>query len=1370
MLFTVHRALSRTFPYPGSPRLPRRLQFRQATLCRLRLIVERLEDRTLLSGAPLGPAYGQVPLSFEPNVGQTNSQVSFLSHGSGYTLFLSPREAVLSLQPVHAGSSSASAAASQAPSALRMELVGANPAAAATGLERQANVSNYFLGNNPSQWYTNVPNYAQVQYQGVYRGVDVVYYGNQRQLEYDFRVAPGANPSDIQLRFSGTQGISLDRAGDLVLHTAGGDIVEHAPILYQQGNGVRHAVAGSYVLEANGQVGFQVGPYDPAQELIIDPVLSYSTYLGGSGTDFGVGLAVDSAGNAYVSGGTTSTNFPIVGGVQTSMGSATLVAFVAKLNAAGTALVYSTYLGGNASTDGFKIAVDSAGDAYVTGYTTSTNFPTVNPIQSSLAGTQNAFLTKLNATGSALVYSTYLGGNGSDWALGITLDGADNVYLSGQTTSTNFPTVNPIQSSYAGSQDAFVTKVNAAGSALVYSTYLGGNAQDSGPGIAVDSTGAMYISGSTNSTNFPTANAIQPTYGGLGDAFVTKLSPSGNALVYSTYLGGSNFDGGAAGIAVDSAGAAYVAGNTFSTNFPTVNAFQSTFTGDQDTFITKVNAAGTALVYSTYLGGNHTVQPGVGGLAVDGAGDAYVGGLTNSTDLPTVNPIQATYGGGSRDGFISELNAAGTALAFSTFLGGSGDDFDPALAPDSSGNLYVTGNTLSTNFPTANPLQVHNAGGEDAFISKITIGNPVPAITSLSSTSANEGSADLTLTLTGSGFIASSVVNWNGAALTTTYVSSTQLQAIIPAAELADEGSDTITVVNPAPGGGTSNALSFTVTPVPPTAGISGPTDGYQGVQGQTRTFTLTATSPSSTDQAAGFTYTVQWGDGQSTTTAAGQSGSGTNVSHVYAVAGSYTISVTATDDDGQISTAATLTDTILVAEQQGNTLMVGGTAGNDTFVFTPGSTAGSLRLAVNGTNVGTFTPPGPVAVSGYAGSNKVTVNGTRGNDSFVLGSGSVALNGLVISGTGVNGWTLNGQGGSDTLTGPDATETWTVSAAGGGKAGTYSFRGFTNLVGGSGNDTFKFSGSGSVPGTLDGGTGINKLDYSGDGGVSIAVNLATDSASRIDGAAAGGFQHIQSLAGSTSSSDTLTGPNATTLWTISGINAGKAGSFAFTGIEKLVGGTGLDTFKLGSASARVTSMDGGGAPSAQGDWLDCSAFTATVSVTIDLNAGQVRWTVGTTNVTVSLANIQNAVGGAGNDTLVGNSLGNILIGRAGNDTITGGTGRSVLIGDNGSDTITDGSGSDILISGTTTYDKNKTALMEILAEWQRTDENYTQRVADLKNGGGLNGSYKLIWGSTVKDDGTQDVLNGAVGGLDWFFANLAQDTINNQNGNEQVD
>jgi hypothetical protein len=415
MLINLRRARLSTLAHKPGPAFQKQLNRRKAALCPGRLGVERLEDRTLLNGSSLGAAYGQVPLSFEPNVGQTDSQFSFLSRGSGYTLFLNSQEAVFSLQSGQADASSAPApqTSNQTPSVLRMQLVGANPVAAATGLDRQEGISNYFLGNNPSHWHTNVPNFAQTQFHGVYPGVDVVYYGNQSQLEYDFLVAPRADPADIQLRFDGAQGIALDNGGNLVLNTANGDVVHHAPIMYQLDNGVRHAVAGNYVIEANGQVGFQVGIYDTTRELTIDPVLSYSTYLGGSKDESGVGLAVDSSGNAYVTGSTTSTDFPIVDGYQNSMGDGTQVVYIAKLNAAGTALLYSTYLGGNNISNSFSIALDSSGAIYLIGQTTSTNFPTVNPIQSTLGGKYDAFVTKLNASGSALVYSTYLGG--SDW-------------------------------------------------------------------------------------------------------------------------------------------------------------------------------------------------------------------------------------------------------------------------------------------------------------------------------------------------------------------------------------------------------------------------------------------------------------------------------------------------------------------------------------------------------------------------------------------------------------------------------------------------------------------------------------------------------------------------------------------------------------------------------------------------------------------------------------------------------------------------------------------------------------------------------------------------------------------------------------------
>jgi hypothetical protein len=714
-----------------------------------------------LSTGALGAAYGQVPLSFEPNLGQANSQVDFLSHGSGYTLFLNAGGATLSLQSGQAGASARSLPDTQAPSVVQMKLVGANTAAKATGLDRQPGISNYFLGNDPSQWHTNVPNFARMQYQGVYPGVDLIYYGNQSQLEYDFRVAPGANPANIQLRFAGAQSMSLDGAGNLVLRTPGGNVAEHAPVLYQQIYGVRHAVAGSYVLEPNGQVGFRVGTYDKTQQLIIDPVLSYSTYLGGSSSDNGVVITVDSAGNAYVIGSTQSTDFPIVNGFQNSLGGATSVAFVAKLNAAGTALVYSTFLGGDGTSNGFGIAADSSGDACVIGQTKSTNFPTVNAIQPTYAGTQytNAFVTKLNATGSALVYSTYLGGNGQhgpDQGLGITVDSSGNAYVVGTTGSTNFPLVNAIQTTNADA-DGFIAEINAAGTALVFSTYLGGSSSQNTSGIALDSTGAIYVCGGTSSADFPvTANAVQPTFSGTpktsSDAYVTKLSPGGASIVYSTFLGGSDIDS-ATGIAVDSAGNIYLGGETYSTNFPTVNAFQSTQPGNESQFVAKINAAGTALVYSTYLGGNHYAF--TGRMALDSAGDAYVVGSTDSASFPTVNPVQATnHGTGaltSYNAYISELSPAG-ALVFSTYLGGSVNDGAVGVALDSSGSVYVTGYANSTDFPTANPLQATNPGGQSGFIAKITLAtNTPPGITSANTAAFTAGAAG-SFTVTATGF------------------------------------------------------------------------------------------------------------------------------------------------------------------------------------------------------------------------------------------------------------------------------------------------------------------------------------------------------------------------------------------------------------------------------------------------------------------------------------------------------------------------------------------------------------------------------------------------------------------------------------------
>jgi hypothetical protein len=473
---------------------------------RRRLRLECLEDRTLLSlvGAPndqIVQAYGQIPLSFEVNQGQTAAQVDYLSRGSGYALFFTPTEAVLSLQkssPAAGGGATAQVADGVA---LRTTFVGANPHPQVVGLDRLPGTTNYFIGSDPSQWHTGIATYGQVEYQNLYPGVDLIYHGNQQQLEYDYVVEPGANPGVIKLAIDGADSMGLDGQGNLVLHTSGGDVLEHAPVIYQESNGIRQPVSGQFILEGDGQVGFALGAYDHGQALVIDPVLSYSTYLGGTSGEEGFGIAVDSAGNAYVTGFTASTDFPTTtGAFQSTLGGSDT--FVSKLNPTGTALVYSTYLGGTNNDVGYGIAVDGAGDAYVTGATQSTDFPTTPGAfqRSSGGGGQDAFVTKLNPTGTALVYSTYLGGTGEDRGYGIAVDTAGNAYVTGWTYSTDFPiTVGAFQTSGGAPEDAFVTKLNPTGTALVYSTYLGGSSYDFGQGIAVDTTGNAYVTGTTES-------------------------------------------------------------------------------------------------------------------------------------------------------------------------------------------------------------------------------------------------------------------------------------------------------------------------------------------------------------------------------------------------------------------------------------------------------------------------------------------------------------------------------------------------------------------------------------------------------------------------------------------------------------------------------------------------------------------------------------------------------------------------------------------------------------------------------------------------------------------------------------------------------
>lgn len=685
--------------------------------------------------APISPdwqtTYGTLPLRFELNEGQADRRVKFLSRGAGCGLFLTENEAVLSLMLAHrhtrgeTGGNGLSEPYNTAPVVLRMQLVGANAETRIAGLEELPERSNYFLGKDPSKWRHNVSNFAKVRYEGVYPGIDLVFYGSQRQLEFDFIIAPRARPSDIRLSFSGPDQLFINGNGDLVASTAGKQIFIRAPVFYQNSDHVRRNIRGEYVLLGANKVGFEISGYDTSKPLVVDPVIVYSTYLGGADRDQGTDIAVDSSKNVYIVGTTFSPDFPQTNSIQ---GSAPLTSiasqvFIVKLNAAGSDLLYSTYLGGDRADVAGGIAVDSFGNAYITGRTSSPNFPvTPGGFQTSFGGDGDAFVVKLNPTGSVLLYSTFLGGAGFDSGEGIAVDGSGNAYVTGSTESTNFPVKNPF-SSRNDRVDAFVAKLNPSGSGLVYSTYLGGHQRDTGRGIAVDAFGNAYVTGETISPDFPTVNAVQPilkgdcSSGPCSDVFVAKFDPQGASLLYSTYLGGDGEERGAR-IAVDSSGAAYVTGFTSSTKFPTTpGVWQGFLAGLTDVFVAKLSSSGS-LLYSTYLGGLDRDEGT--GIAVDSAGNAYVTGFTTSTTFPRSNAVQSNLRG-PFDVFITKLNATGSSLLYSTYLGGSAFELNPGVAVDIFGNAYVTGLTSSPDFPTVNPFQTDNKGGTgDVFVTKIS--------------------------------------------------------------------------------------------------------------------------------------------------------------------------------------------------------------------------------------------------------------------------------------------------------------------------------------------------------------------------------------------------------------------------------------------------------------------------------------------------------------------------------------------------------------------------------------------------------------------------------------------------------------------------
>jgi Bacterial Ig-like domain (group 3)/Beta-propeller repeat/Putative Ig domain len=807
------------------------------------------------SGKPKNPrpaeAYGRLPLSFEANDGQTDRRVKFLSHSSGQTLFLTSTEAVLTPS---SGNS------------VRMKLVGANRHATVRGLDPLPGRSNYFLGRDQANWRTNVSTFAKVRYGQIYPGIDLVYYGNQRQLEYDFVVASGADPAQIRLSIRGASELSIDADGNAVARRKDGDVRLLKPRLYQEVRGERVEIAGGYALNGN-ELRFAVGQYDHRQKLVIDPVLVYSTYLGGINSDGASGVAVDSAGNTYVVGITSFTGFPVTPGVFQPTGHGSTNAFVAKLNAAGTALVYSTYIGGSGQDTAYAIAVDASGNAYITGTTISPDFPTtVGAFQTLLSAAPDAFVTKLGPDGSALVYSTYLGGNANDIAFAIAVDASGNAYVVGETQSGNFPVLGsspkvlggPItcDSLISGGFDGFITKFNPAGDTVAYSLYLGGSGTDVATSVAVDSAGNAYVAGYTTSKDFlvlntcpgpgPGPTSLQPANAGTENGFIVKVSPDALAFLGATYLGGSAQEA-VTSIAVDGSGFVYLAGEG-----------NSGGAGGLDAFGAKLDGSLSSKVYFNYIGGSGFDR--ATGVAVDPAGNEYLVGQTASTNFPQVSPIQPAFGGGTYDAFVTELDPSGTTV-FSTYLGGTGDESTSIggspIAIDASGNIYVVGSTTSTNFPGASSssIQPANGGGNDAFIVKlgpssgasitslVTSGNPsafgqqvsLTVTVSPNSPSSNTPSGTVTIndgsTTLGTVTLASGTAIFNTSTLavgnhsiTASYAGDANFSASIstPVSQVVNQGTTTTSLsASPNPATlGQSVTLSATVTPVAPAAGM----------------------------------------------------------------------------------------------------------------------------------------------------------------------------------------------------------------------------------------------------------------------------------------------------------------------------------------------------------------------------------------------------------------------------------------------------------------------------------------------------------------------------------------------------------------------
>lgn len=700
----------------------------------------------------------QLPLYFEANKGQVDRSVHFLSRGHGYGLYLTSTEAILTLEKssstgdqqsaekdrseILASSHKGSRSRESQSVTMRMRWVGANETSQLFGVEDLPGKVHYFVGKDPKRWRTHIQTFQKIKYESVYPGIDLIYYGNPRQLEYDFVVAPGADPTLIRLDVdmgSAHPSSWVSDSGDLILSTDGGGIRMKKPLIYQEMGGVRSVVEGRYLLAPIGgegqgmgkrderrgrsQISFQIAAYDAAYPLVIDPVLEYSTFVGGSGGEPVYGMAVED-GEVYVTGHSHSpTDFPSTPGVYDPNNDLHGDVYVVKLNAEGSGLVYATFLGGSYGEDGYGIAVEQ-GEAYVTGLTVSSDFPTTSSAYDTSfnGGRTDVFVTKLSADGSSLVYSTLLGGVNADFGQDIAVESGE-AYITGYTDSPDFPKASiGYDTIHNGNKDVFVVKLDTLGSTLGYSTFLGGGGVDIGYGIAVEGGGA-YITGHTDSSDFPvTLGSYDNTRSGK-DVFVTKLDAAGGGLQYSTFLGGGSADEGR-DIAVEG-GEAYIAGHTDSSDFPvTPNTHDASYNGSKDAFMAQFNPTGSVLAYATFLGGGS--EDWGSGLAVEG-GEVYVTGHTESPDFPvTVDGYDLSHNG-DKDIFLAKLGTCnGCVLQYSTFLGGSQED-DGSRITVVAGEVYITGRTYSPDFPvTLGAYDLSHNGLRDIFIAKISGFGGVP--------------------------------------------------------------------------------------------------------------------------------------------------------------------------------------------------------------------------------------------------------------------------------------------------------------------------------------------------------------------------------------------------------------------------------------------------------------------------------------------------------------------------------------------------------------------------------------------------------------------------------------------------------------------